>query len=105
MRILETLRTTKSKHISIVEWYLDNVDSVGRTARAGQYGLVTSMYTESNRDLVAAVRRAGELDLPVTAFSRKRSFLNKLKKKGKNSDLQLSKTQDYKVEIEIKRTC
>ncbi|RXH81486.1 hypothetical protein DVH24_034907 [Malus domestica] len=38
---------------------------VGRTARAGQYGLVTSMYTESNRDLVAAVRRAGELDLPV----------------------------------------
>ncbi|KAM1552311.1 hypothetical protein ACFXTH_044458 [Malus domestica] len=79
---------------------------VGRTARAGHYGLVTSMYTESNRDLVAAVRRAGELDLPVeTAFSRKRSFRNKLKKKGKNSDLQLSKTQDYKVEIEIKRTC
>ncbi|KAM1067735.1 hypothetical protein COP1_023045 [Malus domestica] len=48
----------------------------GRTARAGQYGLVTSMYTESNRDLVAAVRRAGELDLPVTTFSRKRSFRN-----------------------------
>ncbi|KAM1305546.1 hypothetical protein ACFX2F_023072 [Malus domestica] len=40
----------------------------GRTARAGQYGLVTSMYTESNRDLVAAVRRAGELDLPVVSI-------------------------------------
>ncbi|CAN0925631.1 DEAD-box ATP-dependent RNA helicase 22 [Linum grandiflorum] len=62
---------------------VDFLHRVGRTGRAGQYGLVTSLYTDSNRDLVFAIREAERLGNPVeTAFSRKRSFRNKLKKKG-----------------------
>ncbi|KAL9263467.1 DEAD-box ATP-dependent RNA helicase 22-like protein [Drosera capensis] len=62
---------------------VDFIHRVGRTARAGQPGLVTSLYSESNRDLVAAVREAEKLGKPLeTAFSRKRSFRNKLKKRG-----------------------
>ncbi|KAI9111638.1 hypothetical protein K1719_017328 [Acacia pycnantha] len=64
---------------------VDFLHRVGRTGRAGQFGLVTSMYTESNRELVDAVRRAGELGRPVErAFSRKRSFRNKIKKRALN---------------------
>ncbi|KAK2636388.1 hypothetical protein Ddye_031180 [Dipteronia dyeriana] len=62
---------------------VDFLHRVGRTARAGQYGLVTNLYTESNRALVDAIRQAGKLGQPVeTAFSRKRGFRNKLKKKA-----------------------
>uniref|UniRef100_A0A5B7BXT6 RNA helicase n=1 Tax=Davidia involucrata TaxID=16924 RepID=A0A5B7BXT6_DAVIN len=75
-------------HVIQAEFAMSAVDflhRVGRTARAGQPGLVTSLYTESNRDLVAVVRQAGTLDQPVEkAFSRKRSFRNKLKKRGSN---------------------
>ncbi|XP_057493136.1 DEAD-box ATP-dependent RNA helicase 22 [Actinidia eriantha] len=72
-------------HVIQAEFAMSAVDflhRVGRTARAGQPGLVTSLYTESNRDLVAAVRQAGTFDQPVEkAFSRKRSFRKKLKKR------------------------
>ncbi|KAK8363491.1 hypothetical protein V6Z12_A03G165900 [Gossypium hirsutum] len=64
---------------------IDFLHRVGHTARAGQFGVVTSLYNESNRDLVNAIRAAGKLGQPVeAAFSRKRSFRNKLKKRGSN---------------------
>lgn len=61
---------------------VDFLHRVGRTARAGQAGLVTSLYTQSDRDLVAAIREAEKQGVPVEkVFSRKRSFRNKMKKK------------------------
>ncbi|MQM12503.1 hypothetical protein Taro_045425, partial [Colocasia esculenta] len=61
---------------------VDFLHRIGRTARAGQSGRITSLYTEANRDLVSAVRQAGRIDEPLEmAFSRKRSFRNKLKKR------------------------
>ena len=47
---------------------VDFLHRVGRTARAGQYGLVTSLYTESNRDLVGAIRQARKLGQPMVIF-------------------------------------
>ncbi|KAL2937849.1 DEAD-box ATP-dependent RNA helicase 22 [Bienertia sinuspersici] len=79
----------KVSHIIQAEFASSAVDflhRVGRTARAGQPGLVTSLYNEQNRDLVAAVREAEKLGKPVeTAFSRKRGFRNKIKKRGRRA--------------------
>lgn len=44
---------------------VDFLHRTGRTGRAGQYGIVTSLYSESSRDLVAAVRQAEDLGRPV----------------------------------------
>ncbi|KAJ6850290.1 DEAD-box ATP-dependent RNA helicase 22 [Iris pallida] len=64
---------------------VDFLHRIGRTARAGRSGIITNLYTKSNRDLVAAIRQAGDMGQPVeNAFSRKRSFRNKLKKKAQS---------------------
>lgn len=80
------LDVPKVSHVIQAEFAACAVDflhRVGRTARAGQSGIVTSLYTEANRDLVRAVRQAEELAQPVErAFSRKRSFRNKIKKQA-----------------------
>ncbi|KAK7368045.1 hypothetical protein VNO80_10067 [Phaseolus coccineus] len=44
---------------------VDFLHRVGCTVRAGQIGLVTNMYTESNRELVDAVRWAEERGQPM----------------------------------------
>ncbi|CDY69637.1 BnaAnng31090D, partial [Brassica napus] len=43
---------------------VDFLHRIGRTARAGQYGTVTSLYTEANRDLVEAIREAVKTGQP-----------------------------------------
>ena len=56
---------------------------VGRTARQGQAGQVTSLYSPERAPLAEAVKAAIEADLPVEgAFSRNRSFSKKYKKYG-----------------------
>lgn len=44
---------------------VDFLHRIGRTARAGQSGRVTSLYSRANEDLVQAVRSALEAGAPV----------------------------------------
>ena len=56
---------------------------MGRTARQGQSGQVTSLYSPDRKILAEAVKGAIEADMPVEgAFSRNRSFSKKVKKYG-----------------------
>lgn len=63
---------------------IDYLHRVGRTARAGKTGTVTSLYATEVAALVDAIRDAVAENRPVDgAFSRKRSFNKKFKKYGK----------------------
>ena len=56
---------------------------VGRSARAGQGGRVTSLITPDKAVLAGAIQAAVEAGQPVEgAFSRNRSFRKKLRKYG-----------------------
>lgn len=68
---------------------VDFLHRIGRTARAGQPGLVTSLFTNANLELVGAMRDAVTAALPVEgAFSRKRSLRRKIKKYGSYQESQ-----------------
>lgn len=63
---------------------VDFLHRIGRTARAGKSGRVTSLYTAENSVLAEALRETIEKGEQIEgAFSRKRSFRKKLKKYGK----------------------
>ncbi|CAI9761765.1 unnamed protein product [Fraxinus pennsylvanica] len=57
----------KHRQLSLV--LCPNAMLLGRTARAGQPGLVTSLYTEANRDVVSAVRQAEKLGLTMVSVN------------------------------------
>jgi superfamily II DNA/RNA helicase len=67
-----------------VENAIEFLHRVGRTARAGKSGKVTSLYGSSDANLADAVRKYVEAGEPVAdCFSRNRSFRRKVKRYGK----------------------
>lgn len=63
---------------------VDYLHRIGRTARAGKEGLVSSLFMDVNKPLVETVRSALEAGVEVeAAFSRNRGFRKKVRKYGK----------------------
>ena len=63
---------------------VDHLHRIGRTARAGAAGRATTLYTQKELELVRTIEGAGVEGTTVEgAFSRKRSFRNKLRKQRK----------------------
>eukprot|EP00239_Pterosperma_sp_CCMP1384_P010166 CAMPEP_0197863844 /NCGR_PEP_ID=MMETSP1438-20131217/41609_1 /TAXON_ID=1461541 /ORGANISM="Pterosperma sp., Strain CCMP1384" /LENGTH=203 /DNA_ID=CAMNT_0043481883 /DNA_START=41 /DNA_END=653 /DNA_ORIENTATION=- len=64
---------------------IDFIHRIGRTARAGNVGKVTSICADEDQLLAAAIKKNISAGLPVEdAFSRKRSFRRKYKKYGES---------------------
>ncbi|KAJ0401241.1 hypothetical protein P43SY_010965 [Pythium insidiosum] len=81
------LDTTHVRHVVQYEFASDVVSylhRVGRTARAGSTGKVSSIVTRANDLVVSKIREAGA-DSLRGAFSRKRSLRKKVKKLSKST--------------------
>jgi superfamily II DNA/RNA helicase len=68
---------------------VDFVHRIGRTGRGGRTGRVTNLWSRNERDLVDFVRRALTENAPIEeAFSRRRSFKQRIKREAKVRVLQ-----------------
>ena len=62
---------------------VDFIHRIGRTGQEDRSGKVTSLYRDFNVDLVQVLQQYVEEGRPLeAAFSRARSFLRKLKRRG-----------------------